>query len=201
MPRTLRVAEAKQADLARWAREDLQQRGARLREVTHSRTTFDGLGSGGSFRRGGYVGVYQPMGDANAEVLVQVWATAARRAYWAIAGLSVLATVVLLGASPPSQMFFYAALLLWPLFGLAALLYLLTFRASAQAEDELAVGLAERFQAAGLHVVGEEEQLERDIRERLEGEAKQREVDALPKPERRGAAREKRPLFGARKER
>lgn len=211
MTRTLRLAEAKQAEVVGVVREVLRERGARLREATHSRTTFDGVAVPGGFARGGYVGVYQPMGKPEVEVLLQAWAGAVRRAYWATAALSVLLVAALLAASPPSAVFFDAALVLWPLFGLAALLHLLTFRASGQAEDELAAALAERFAARGLRVLGEAELLERDIRARLEGEAKAREVEAelAGQPRRargRGEsgeaerpARGKRALFGSRK--
>jgi hypothetical protein len=204
--RTLRIAQGKQADVVRAAREALEARGARLREMTHSRTTFDRLAGPGSFPRGGYLGVYQPMGEPGVDVLVQAWAAGPRAAYWGMATLSVVLVAAMLVASPPSAVFFLAALVLWPLFGLAAFLYYLTFRGSAQVEDELAADLAQRLAGAGLHVLGEEEQLERSIRERLEGEAKARALAAQPKPakaeRRRGQrAKEKRALFGSRKER
>jgi hypothetical protein len=196
MTRTLRVAQAKQADVVRVVREALAERGARLHEMTHSRTTFDRLAGPGAFARGGYCGVYQPMGEPDADVLLQVWATGPRRAYWGMAALSVAAVLALIAASPPSAVFFLAALVLWPLFGVSALLYVLTFRGSEQVEDELAALLRERVAARGGRVLREEELLERSIRERLEGEAKEREVQAR----RAAQPRERRRFRGAPKE-
>lgn len=190
VPRTLVLAEAKQSEVTGLVRQELEARGALLDERTSARTVFEELKPPSGFERGGYVGVYQPMGETQAEVLLQLWARVPRAAFWGSVALQLLLVIVLLATSPPSAVWFLAGLGLWAWFGAVALLYYTTFRGSRELEDELAAALGARFQGAGLRVVGEEEQLEQRIRERLEGEVKEREVQA------RAAQEPREPRFG-----
>jgi hypothetical protein len=208
LTRTLHLGEAKHADVTQMVLQEFQDRGARIHEHTASRVAFDHLDAQGTFRRGGYAGIYQPVGEKFVEVLLEVWATRPRRALWAVVALELVSVVMLLAASPPSAVFFVAALVMWPLVGVAALVYVLTLRASLALEDELASGLTARFQRARLRVPSEDERLEQRIRERLEGEAAERELAQRAPPGRRGLrrasasaagakpAKEKRALFG-----
>jgi hypothetical protein len=186
VPRTLLLEQAKQADATQGVRALLQERGAVLDEQTPARTVFEGLRTAGGYRRGGYVGCYQPVGEPDVEVLVQAWATRPRRVFWATVGLELFAVVALLATTPPSAVFFAAAAVLWAWLLLAGLAYFLTLRTSRSFEEELYAALLGRFRAAGLRVLDEEQQLERAVRQRLEGEVKERELSAMPKPERRG---------------
>lgn len=202
MGRTLLLAEAKHRDVIRLVREVLEARGALLDELTHARTVFEGLGGGAHFRRGGYVGAYQAVGEKGVEVLVEAWATGPRTAFWATVGVELLAVLAIFAASPPSVVWYVAAIVLWLWLAVASLVYYLTFRGSRALEDELASLLAERFRAAGWRIVGEEEQLEQRIRARLEAEVKERELAARraaepaePRSARR-AKPAKRGLFG-----
>lgn len=181
MPRTLVLEEAKPSEVTRVVRDLLLERGARPEEQTHARTVFDGLARAGGFTRGGYAGVYQPLGERGAEVHLEAWAAGPRRLFWAVVGVVLLATLGLVAVSPGSAVWFLAGLGLWALFGLAALGYYLTFAGSRALEDELYATLAERFRARWT-VLDEEQQLERRIRQQLEGELKERELAALPPP-------------------
>jgi hypothetical protein len=174
--RSLLLAEAKHQDVLRIVREALEERGALLDEQTHARTVFEGLGGGSRFRRGGYVGAYQPVGERGVEVLVEAWASTPRAVFWATVALELVAVIGLFVSSPPSWVWYVAGVVLWLWFGLVALLYYMTFRGSRAFEDEIASDLGERFRRAGLRIVGDEEQLEQRIRARLEGEVKEREL-------------------------
>ena len=176
MPHTLVVAEAKQAQVLHLAKEAVEARGALLDEVTHARIVFEGVRSPGSFARGGYVGVYQAVGDKTVEVLVEAYATGPRQAWWATVALQALAVVALLAISPPSSVFFLASLALWPWLLAAGLLYYLTLRGSRQLEDELHASMLAKLREAGLPVLDEAALLERRVRERLEGERKEGEL-------------------------
>lgn len=182
VPHTLVLPEAKPAEAGKMVREVLERRGALLDEQTHSHVVFEGVEVGGGFKRGGYVGTYQAVGDQRVEVLAQAWATAPRRLFWGTVAAQVVIVLALFAASPPSAVWFLAGLALWAWLGLAALLYYLTFRGSLALEDELASALRERFRGAGLDVWDEEQQLERRIRDKLAGELKQRELATLPPP-------------------
>jgi len=179
VPRTLVIAQAKPADVARVVDRELEERGAILDEKTHARTVFERLEEGGSFRRGGYIGFYQPLGEKGVEVHVQAWATAPRLAFWVSAGLQLAIVVLLLATSPPSAVWFLAALVMWPWLIVVGLLYLLTFRGSRAVEASLTEAFTQRCREAQLPVLDDEQQLEQRIRERLEGEAKERELAAL----------------------
>lgn len=193
VPHTLVVTEAKHAQVTTLVREVLQARGARFDEQTPSRTVFEDLPAGGGFSRGGYAGTYQAIGDPRVEVLLEVWAPGPRRFFWAAVVLTLLAVPALMLASPPSAVFFFAGLGLWALLIAAGLMYYLTFRGSAALEEDLAAEALARLRGAGLEVLDEEQQLERAIRERLEGEVKEREVAARtaaePPPPRLGRGR------------
>lgn len=186
MPRTLVLAEAPQAEVNHQVREELEGRGALLDERTRARTVFEGIATAGGLKRGGYVGVYQPLGDKGAEVYLQGWATAARRAWWITVGVQFAIVLLMFATSPPSAAWYNAALVLWPWLGAAGLLYYLTFRGSRELEDDLAAALATRFAAKGWALVTEEQQLEQRVRERLEGERARRDLAAReaarPKP-------------------
>jgi hypothetical protein len=202
VPRTLLLPEARQAEVARLVREELVARGARLDEQTPARTVFEDLpGPAGGFRRGGYVGTYQAVGEKRVEVLAEVYAHGPRQAFWGVVGLGLLATLALFVASPPSAVFFLASLLLWGLLVAVAVLYHLTGSASRALEEDLVRSFEARFREAGWAVLDEEQQLEQGIRARLEGELKQREVAALPPPPKaaRGAKPGKPGLLGRRK--
>lgn len=182
VPHTAFVAEAKHAEVTRLVREVLQERGARFDEQTPSRTVFEDLVVPGGFRRGGYVGTYQPIGDKGVEVLVQVWATGPRRAWWGVVLLVLVAVPALLLASPPSAVFFLAGIALWALLVLAGVMYYLTFRVSGGLEDELYAAVLAHLRRGDLVALDEEQQLERRIREQLEGEVKERELAERPPP-------------------
>lgn len=208
VPRALLLTEARPADVARLVREALVRRGARIDEQTHARTVFEDLVVAGGFSRGGYVGTYQAVGEKQVEVLVDVWATRPRQVFWGTVVLELLLIPVMFLASPPSAVFFLMALALWGWLAVAALLYYLSFRASNALEAELADDVRAALAGAGLQVLDEEQQLERRIRAKLEGEVKQRELEARPPPPRRGLlakgepapAKERKPgLFGRRK--
>lgn len=200
MPRRLVLPRAKQAEVAKLCQALLEERGALLDERTPDHTVFEGLAAPGRFRRGGYVGTYQAVGEHSVEVELEVWAPAARRFFWGTVALEAGIVVVLFALSPPSAAWFAAGLALWPWLGLAALLYGMTLRGSDALEAELCSALEARLRGAGLEVLGEEAQLERRIRERLEAEQRERELAArrAAEPEPAKPPR-KRPLAGFRR--
>jgi hypothetical protein len=202
VPRTLILAQAPQGGVNAEVRAELEARGALLDERTHARTVFEKLAVPSSLQRGGYVGVYQPISEAGIEVLVQAWATGARRAWWGTVTLQLIVVLLMFATSPPSVAWYNAALVLWPWLIAAGLVYALTFRASREVEDDLAAALVRRFTAAGWKLVTEDEQLEQRVRERLEAERAAREIAARPPPPKPEApARGKSGLFGPKKER
>lgn len=182
VPHTALVTEAKHAEVTRLVREVLQERGARFDEQTPSRTVFEDLVVPGGFRRGGYLGSYQPIGEKGVEVLVEVWATGPRRAWWGAVLFVLIAVPAMLLASPPSAAFFLAGIALWALLVLAGVLYYLTLRVSRGLEEELYAAVLERLRSAALPALDEEQQIERRIRERLEGEVKRRDLAQRPPP-------------------
>lgn len=176
------LPEAKQAEVARILRGVLEAQGTLLDEQTGSRIVFEGWRMPGGFARGGYVGAYQPVGEKGVEVLLQAWATGPRRAFWAVVVLDLVLVPVMFVLSPPSAVFFLASLVLWGLLLVAALLYYLTRRGSRQVEAALYTATLDACRAEGLVPLDEEALLEQRIRDRLEGEVKERELAAMPPP-------------------
>ncbi|HVL49599.1 MAG TPA: hypothetical protein VM889_13675 [Candidatus Thermoplasmatota archaeon] len=131
-------------------RARLAARGALVTEHTRARVRFEGLAPAGeTFHRSGYVGVYQPFAEQEAELRVLAYAARPRRAFWTTTLLVFLAGVLMLALMPDTDTWVLVTVLAYVAFVATLLVYLGTWRATSALEVDLLDDLAAAAVGAG----------------------------------------------------
>lgn len=165
-------------------RDVLEGRGALISEHRHSRVRFHGLKPAKlSWPRAGYVGIYQAVGEREAEVRLLVRARIPWRILWSVCILNVALLVLAFVVNPPpttwTVMAIFGALALIA----ASVLYVGTMK-SVRAEERAMMEEFERAFAAipDVDVETDEARELRELEAELEGEITRRKIEASRPP-------------------
>lgn len=185
--------DARQDLVSQATREVLARRGALVSDHSGSRVLFRGYKPGGrwTWDRGGYVGIYQHVGEREVEVRLLLRARWPYRLLWTAAILNVVAAIATIALNPPGTTWFSVAALGGFSLLVTGLLYVNTWRPVWREEQELMEALEAEYQRdlTGADLETEEEREVRLLEESLEGELARQRVAALkaaePKPAKR----------------
>ncbi|HUR70010.1 MAG TPA: hypothetical protein VM370_12255 [Candidatus Thermoplasmatota archaeon] len=157
----------------------LERRGALITEHRHSRVLFAGLKPNTmSWTRAGYVGIYQALGEREAEVRLTLRARWPWRILWGVAVANVAIFLLTVVANPPGTTWSILAILTGLALIAASVLYVGTLK-SVRAEE---TGLMEEFERAfalipDVVLETDEERELRDLEAELEGEIVRRRIE------------------------
>lgn len=182
--------EAEPSAVSHAVRDVLERHGALVTEHVTSRVRFHSLsgGSGWSWTRAGYVGIYQPYGEKEVEVRLALRARWPHRILWTVASINVIVWLVTLLVNPPGTTWFVLAALTGLALVVAGIVHLNTWSGVARQEAQL----MEEFEAelrktgAGAAIERDEARRLRDAEAALAGEVERVRVErarkAEPKP-------------------
>lgn len=165
-------------------RDVLEKRGALIAEHRHSRVKFHGLKPQKlSWPRAGYVGIYQHLGEREAEVRFYLRARIPWRVLWTVCILNVFLLVFAFATNAAPTAWTMMALLGGLLLLGASVLYVGTLK-SVRNEERAIMEAFERAFAAipDVDVVREEERELADLEAELEGEITRRKLAASRPP-------------------
>lgn len=166
----------------------LERRGALVTEHRHSRVLFRGLRPHAmSWSRQGYVGIYQAVGEREAEVRLLLRAMWPWRILWTVSLLNVVILLATILTNPPGTVWSTLAILCGLALIAAGLVYVGTLKSVR--EDEGA--LMEEFEAAlraipDVDVETDEARELRELEAELEGEITKRRIEANRAPREKG---------------
>lgn len=161
-------------------RDVLEKRGALISEHRHSRVKFHGLKPQKlSWPRAGYVGIYQHIGEREAEVRLYVRARIPWRLLWSVCVLNVILLVYAAVTNPAPTAWTMMAIVGGLLLVGAVVLYVGTLK-SVRNEERAIMDDFERAFAAipDVDVVGEEDRELAALEAELEGEITRRRIEA-----------------------
>ena len=166
----------------------LERRGALITEHRHSRVRFAGMRPHTlSWSRAGYVGIYQPLGEREAEVRLVLRARWPWRILWTVAFANVLIFLLTLATNPPGTTWSILAILCGLAITAAAVLYIGTLRAVRAEERALMDELDAAFKAIpDVEVMTDEDRELAQLEAELEGEIVRRKLDASRPPREKG---------------
>lgn len=166
-------------------RDAVEELGGVVSEHALVRTRFDTLRPGGeAFARAGYVGVYQPFGEARVTLRVRVWARWPRRLVHIILALGAFAALAMFLLRPDPSVWILGSIAAWSALGLAFLVYAGTFDVTRRIETQLVEQLADRVHAeTGARVYTKAEWDERAQRLKEAAKMKAKQVKGEAKPE------------------
>lgn len=177
----------------------LEGRGALISEHRHSRVRFHGLKPHKmSWSRAGYVGIYQHLGEREAEVRLLLRARVPWRALWTVCIVNVALLVFSIIVDPAPTTWTMFAILGGLALIAATVLYVGTMK-SVRAEER---ALMEDFERAldaipDVDVETDEERELRELEAQLEGEITRRRIEASRPPREKGRRFALRPKKGA----
>jgi hypothetical protein len=175
--------------ISRALRSVLDRRGALVTEHRHSRIRFTGLKPHAlSWSRVGYVGIYQALGEREAEVRLQLRARWPWRILLTIASVNVAILLFTILLDPPGTTWSVLAILTGFALVVASVLYIATLR-SVRAEEETLMDEfdVELGRLPDIEVVRDEERELQELEAELEGEIVRRKLDANRLPRGKGS--------------
>lgn len=170
-------------------RDVLERKGALIYEHRHSRVRFHGLRPHKmSWMRAGYVGIYQALGEREAEVRLILRARWPWRILWTVSIVNVLVLLVALATNPPGTTWSILAILGGLALVIAGVLYVGTLK-SVRAEER---ALLEEFEAEleklpDVDVQTDDEREIRELEAELEGEIVRRRLEKNRAPRAKGS--------------
>lgn len=180
--------DARSEALTHAVRDVLERRGALVSEHRHSRVRFQGPPSPHrlTWAREGYVGVYQPHGEAQAEVRLILRARWPWRILVGVAAASLATFLVTLAVNPSGTTWSVLAILCGFALLASGIVYVNTLKSVREEERRLMedIEAALHHEVPDARVETEEERELRELEAELEGEITQRRVvGARPPPE------------------
>lgn len=167
-------------------RDVLEKRGALVSEHRHSRIRFHGLRpSALSWSRAGYVGIYQALGESEAEVRLHLRARWPRRILITVATVNVVVFLLTASLNPPGTTWSVLAILTGLALIAAGVVHVGTLKGVRDEERALMLDLEAAFrQLPDAEVASDEERELRALEAELEGELVARRIErARPAPE------------------
>lgn len=162
-------------------RHVLEEKGALVTEHRHSRVRFEGSPplAPPAWKRQGYVGIYQRVGEKDVEVRLVLRARWPWRILVTVALVNVLVTVATILVNPPGTVWFLFAFLGGFALLVAILLHVNTLKHVRIEERQLMDAFEEAFRAglADAHVLDLEEKRLADAEAQLEAELTRRRLD------------------------
>lgn len=195
--RSAYLDDAEPEAISHAVRAVLERRGALVSEHRHSRIRFHGLRPNAmSWTRAGYVGIYQFLGEREAEVRLQLRARWPWRILWGVAIANVITALITIVVNPPGTTWSVLAIVTGFALVTAAIVHIATLKSVREEEKRLMEDLEAAF--TQIPEVGIETDEARELREleaELEGEITRRML-AKTRPAR--APREKGKRFSLR---
>lgn len=178
--RSAYLDDAEPEAISHAVRNVLERRGALVSEHRHSRIRFHGLRPHTlSWTRAGYVGIYQHIGEREAEVRLLLRARWPWRILWIVAVTNVIVTIAAFATDPPGTTWSVLAILGALALIVAGIIYVATLK-SVRAEEK---ALFDEFEIAfgtlpDVKVIGDEEREIAELEAELEGEITRRRIEA-----------------------
>ena len=169
-------------------RDVLERRGALISEHRHSRVRFHGLKPRAmSWPRAGYVGIYQPLGEREAEVRLLLRARTPWRLLLTVCVVNVLLLVLAFATNPPPTAWTLLAIFGGLALLAAALLYVGTLKSVREEERAIMAEFEQAFgQIPDVDIETDEERELRELEAELEGEVTRRRIAAARPPREKG---------------
>lgn len=158
----------------------LERKGAMVTEHRHSRVRFAGLKPHAlSWSRAGYVGIYQALGEREAEVRLQLRARWPWRILLTVASVNVAVLVLTILLDPPGTTWSVLAILTGLALIAASIIHVATLKA-VRAEEKAIMDEfdAELARLPDVEIVSDEERELQDLEAQLEGEIVRLKLDA-----------------------
>lgn len=165
-------------------RNVLERRGALISEHRHSRVRFHGLRPHTlSWSRAGYVGIYQHLGEREAEVRLRLRARWPWRLLWSVALTNVLITVGAFAIGPPGTTWSVLAILTALALITAAVIYVATIKSVRAEESALIQDFEAEFsRIPDVEVMSDEARELAALEAELEAEIVRRRIEANRSP-------------------
>lgn len=186
--RSAYLDDAEPEALSHAVRSVLDRRGALVTEHRHSRVRFDGYRPNSmSWARQGYIGIYQALGEREAEVRLIVRAKWPWRILWTVCVLNVLALGVAIATNPGGTVWSTLAILGGLALIAASLLYVGTLKSVREDERSLMADFeTELHKLPDVQVESDEERELRELEAELEGEITRRRLVQHRAPREKG---------------
>lgn len=166
----------------------LERRGALVTEHRHSRVRFAAYRPHAmSWSRYGYVGIYQALGEREAEVRLLVRAKWPWRILWTVCIVNVLLLAAAIATNPPGTVWSTLAILGGLALVVAAVLYVGTMKSVREDERGMMADFEAEFEKIpDVDVETDEERELRELEAELEGEITRRRLEKARPPKEKG---------------
>lgn len=169
-------------------REVLEQRGALVTEHRHSRVRFDGyVPRAKTWGRHGYVGIYQALGEREAEVRLLLRAKWPWRILWTVCVVNILLLLFAIVTQPPGTVWGTLAIFGGLALVAASMLYVGTLKGVREDERAMMADFEAAFERIpDVDVETDEERELRELEAELEGEITRRMLERDRAPREKG---------------
>jgi len=178
--RSAYLDDAEPEVLSQAVRGVLERRGAMVTEHRHSRVRFGGYRPQPmSWSRAGYVGIYQALGEREAEVRLLVRAKWPWRILWTVCIVNVLVLLLTIVTNPPGTVWSMLAIVGGLALVAATVVYVGTLKSVREDERGILAEFEAEFEKLGdVDVETDEERELRELEAELEGEITKRKLIA-----------------------